>query len=351
MPAGESPAMGWLGAAFQRAVSTGQYCWEGVDLESPTDKPCMDPSNVREDRAPKTPDDKQSSVSIEQPDAEPRSSLGDEHATDASSETGLVHSPMRRRQHRREQQRARPHGQGHRQRPKRSADGYTQRPRTRTAALAAQSPKARAKHGRRKFSCCAAPQEAPRAERRSRRPVGVIASARAPDPSELQSSTVAATHGAGGQKDLDPTGTDGHVPNADEPGLSADPAPDARVQRGLNRSTDASPAPPTSSDGFTTWCMSVNGSDAPNPVRAPVSPNAGPGANAAGYAQGDNSADGVVAAYWSSVQASLQGVLSSSDSHEKYSKYWCVDPGVASGDLEFVPSDDDSHDGSGGDWN
>ncbi len=350
VPAGESPAMGWLGAAFQRAASTGQYYWEGVDLESPTDKRCLDPSDVKDlrpsDAAQDTPDDEQSSASIEQPTAEPPSSLEDQNVTGVSSESGLMRSPARRREHRQEQQRTRPHRQVQRERPKRSTHGYTQRPRTRTSALAAQSPKARAKQGGRKFSCCAAaPQEAPRAARRTRQPVGVIA-ARAPDPSELQSSTEAATQSADAQKDLHHTDTDWHVPTVDEVGLPITPPPEARAQRELNRSTETLPAPATSSDGFATWCMSATGSDAPHPVRLPASPNEGAGANAAGYARADSSTDGTVAAYWTSVQSSLQGVLSSSDSHEKYSKYWCVKPDEARVDLDLTPSEDD---GSGGD--
>lgn len=352
VPADNTPALGWLGAAYQRAVSTGQYVSEGVDLESPTDKRCLDPMDAEQGTADgEQPSAPITQAPITQTPAERPSAPAHEQTIRLSSERELIASTMRRHEQRREQQRARPRGQNGRQaqpeRPKRSEHGSTHPRRTPSSVAAAQSSRVRVKQGGRRFSCCAAaPQEVPRAERRARRSVGVIAAARAPEPSDLPRATVASTRGTHGHNKLPVTGSDAR--SADGPQLPTGLAPGARVQRRADRST-----PPTSADGFATWCMSVTGTDAPILDRPRLSPNAGAGADVAGIGRAENRSEltsdqGTVADYWSSVQSSLHGVLSSSGSYEKYSKYWCVDPGMAGADPDLTSSED-SHDGSGGD--
>ena len=351
VPADNTPALGWLGAAYQRAVSTGQYISEGVDLESPTDRRCLDPTDAMQGTAT----DEQPSEPITQAAAERPSAAAHEHTRRLSSDRELA-ATAKRRQEQRNQQRTHPHGQNGRQvqpeRPKLSEHGSTH-PRHRTtpsSVVAAQSAKAMVKQRGRRFSCCAAePQKVSKAERRARRPVGVIAAARAPEPSDLPRlprAPVAATRGAQAHNQLPVTSMG--TRSADEPLLPTGLAPGARVQRCADRST-----PATSADGFATWCMSVTGTDAPNPDRPRLSPNAGAVANVTGIGRAESRSElttdqGTVAVYWSSVQSSLQGVLSSSGSYEKYSKYWCVDPGIASADPDLTSSDG-SHDGSGGD--
>lgn len=357
VPAGHSPALGWLGAAYQRGVSTGEYVSEGVDLESTTGQCCpLDPVAQVPDA---TADEKSAASTKQAPAVLPRS-LSHKPTVGSSSETLAARSlkreqerrmhPHRRQERQERKQRHRGHGgQGKKEqqgRPKSSGHRSAQQRRVQPSVVAAQSSKGRVKQGGVRFSCCAsAPQEAMKTERRTRRPAGVTSAAKLPS---VKGTTRSVQH----KKQLPPTGTD--TPKAAiDPQLPIGIPPHPRVHSDTDRSIHTSSSPAMPPDDCTTWCMSVSGTDAPSSDTLHSSPNASSRADPAWSVARDTrlvSPDRTVAVYWSSVQSSLHGVLSSADGYdEKRSRFRCVDSGMArTVEQDWSPSED-SHDGSDGD--
>ena len=358
---GASPALGWLGAAFQRARATGRYLWEGVDLESPSDTySAPDAAATSEhitlaDESATVDEAPAATISQAVVDKAAPAEAGHRQARGALSESAEAQSSRQQQKERRRRQQQQQQQQTQRRRRSPGDRGSQQGRLPSTGSAVAP----RSGRDRGRFSCCAAPQGDASVQRRTKAGHGTLADTVPPARRPVQ-ATVAGNERQ--QQKQPPAGVEFSA--GDDPGIPTTVATSAQA---VDAAPSALPAGGVGASGsLGTWCMSSAGSNAPNPdilpprsprvPRSPRSPRAGAGASASASATLASSSGGAVSAYWSSVQSSLQDALSTSGA----SRYWTTAEHVTANgavpagmakihmDLDMTPSDE-SHDGSGGD--